>query len=362
MSYSIVKLTLYALLTSLENDLRDVIRKQICHNSPIDAVVGADLLQILKGRFDQDDNGGRSDLFEYLDFADAFKLVGANKAQLGADLKRAISENVPVFDRIAPIRNRVMHSRPLKFDDATQVTEAVRRLLRRARSAFPHLSEMEQKLGESPEYALSLEIRPFDDHQSGTTHNLPIPDFDETGFLGRRDDVGALIKALKGPYPVITVLGEGGIGKTALALQAAYDILDDEKRPFQAIIWTSSKTTRLTAGDIQRIEGAIESSMGLLRDVQRTLAGQSNDNAYDEVLEYLDTFKILLILDNFETVLDQNIKEFLKGLTGQSKILMTSRVGIGALDYPYPLPAMGRDDARQLLRATAQVRRVRLLS
>ena len=77
----------------------------------------------------------------------------------------------------------------------------------------------------------------------------------------------------------------------------------------------------------------------------------------DEILEYLNTFKILLVLDNLETVLDEKIRSFLSRITSTSKVLITSRVGLGELEYCFPLRAMKDDEAVSLLRATAQVRR-----
>jgi LuxR family transcriptional regulator, glucitol operon activator len=338
-------------------------RKQVHNGRTFEATVGAPLFETLSRRAEQDeDGGGRADLPEYLDFADAFKLVNSNKMLLDPDLRKAISENGSMFDRLAPIRNRVMHSRPLQFDDATHVTEAVRKLLGAVKRSFPNLAEMQENLQKNPDFALSLEIRSSSESPGGVTNNLPIPDFDETGFLGRKDEVKALIRALKGPFPVITVLGEGGVGKTALALQAAYDLVDDNHQPFQAIVWVSSKTTRLTVNDIQKIEGSIETSLGVFREAQKNLSGQADDNALEEVLEYLNTFKVLLVLDNLETVLDQTVRNFLYGITGSSKILITSRVGVGELDFSFRLSGMSRDDAQQLLRATATGRRVRILA
>src|SRR4051812_44090334 len=42
-------------------------------------------------------------------------------------------------------------------------------------------------------------------------------------FVGRKSDLAKLDKLLKGPYQHITIHGFGGLGKTALALQAAKD-------------------------------------------------------------------------------------------------------------------------------------------
>jgi LuxR family glucitol operon transcriptional activator len=45
---------------------------------------------------------------------------------------------------------------------------------------------------------------------SGALHNLPEPDYDDTGFLPRPELERELRKKLAGRNPVVTVLGDGG--------------------------------------------------------------------------------------------------------------------------------------------------------
>jgi GTPase SAR1 family protein len=73
-----------------------------------------------------------------------------------------------------------------------------------------------------------------------------------------------LRSAIAGPYPVITVVGEGGVGKSALTLKLCYEIVDDATKPFDAVIWTTAKASRLTPHEIQEIDGAITSSIGVI--------------------------------------------------------------------------------------------------
>ena len=81
-------------------------------------------------------------------------------------------------------------------------------------------------------------------------------DYDDTGFIGRSKDKDLLKKKILGPYPVITVIGVGGIGKTSLVLSCLYDLLDD-CNSFNTIIWVTLKTRGLYDGDFKNIKSVI---------------------------------------------------------------------------------------------------------
>src|SRR5690606_12912493 len=92
------------------------------------------------------------------------------------------------------------------------------------------------------------------------------------------------------------------------------------------------------------------------------LAGEGAYDPTKEVLNYLAEFKILLILDNLETVLDNRIKSFLGRLPQGSKVLITSRIGVGAYEYPIKLQPLEETEAVQLLRALISARNVTTLA
>ncbi len=145
------------------------------------------------------------------------------------------------------------------------------------------------------------------------------------------------------------------MGKTALALKVAYDVLDHERNPFDAIVWSSSKTHQLTPQEIVRIDNAISDSLGLLSNAATQIAG-TTDNPIPDLLDFMSQFKILLILDNLETVLDQRIRDFLKKLPSGSKVLLTSRLGLGYLDYPEKVDPFDPLESVAYLRAVAASR------
>lgn len=266
------------------------------------------------------------------------------------------------LEKIVAIRNRVMHIRPLNFDDITIVTEFCREVVAiDSGIEWKSLKKTLNMLENDASYVLSLEIMSYDDEDSSISHNLPIPDFDETGLIGRDADVNQILQLCSGAFPVISIVGEGGVGKSALALKVAYELIE-KKDLFDAVVWVTSKTSQITLNEIKEIKGAIDTSFGIIHEIGKNVVGESfNENGLDEIIEYLATFKIALFIDNLETILDDNIKKFVGSLPQGSKIIITSRIGLGAYEVPIKLQGIEEKYASQLLRSVAKSRSAREL-
>ena len=220
---------------------------------------------------------------------------------------------------------------------------------------------MTDRLANDPSHVLSLTINLISDIDGAPQNNLPVPDFDETGFFGRRAQLDRIKKAIKGAYPVVSILGDGGIGKTSLALKVAYELLDDPKQQFDTLVWVTAKATVLTVNEIRRISDAVQDSLGLFAMAARELGGDPEaEDPTAELLSYLETFKVLLFLDNMETVLDQRLRDFLLELPLGSKVVITSRIGLG-IENPVQLAPLTEDESANLLRAVARIRQVPFL-
>lgn len=363
MSYSTSRLTLFAVLSAIEGDLREKILFYLEDRKSLEDLVNNDLISRLKERLEKDigvveAHLSLKNLLPYIDFGDSFAILNSNSNIVAPHIAKYLREITPQLEKLVPVRNRVMHSRPLHFDDLAVTLDVAEELVKNNDFNWKNLRETLLHLERDPSFVLNLEIPTYFSLETGKKHNLPIPDFDETGFLGRKQQVSELIKRCLGPYPVISVLGDGGIGKTALALKVAYDILDMPESPFEAIVWTSSKTSQLTPQEIVKIEGAICDSIGVFQNVADQLVGTQIADPLQEVLDYLREFRILLIIDNLETVLDERIRSFLERLPMGSKVLITSRIGLGAFEYPIKLQSMDQREAVELLRAMAKIRGV----
>ncbi|MBN1657562.1 MAG: AAA family ATPase, partial [Anaerolineae bacterium] len=191
-------------------------------------------------------------------------------------------------------------------------------------------------------------------------YNLPQPDYG--AFIGRQQEL-AQIHSLLLPYPrsryhIITIAGIGGIGKSALALEAAsryvheHDALPLEER-FDAIIWASAKQTILTAEGIISRRAKVRTLDDIYTTIAATLERDDITQARPEdraavVARALTRQRTLLIVDNLETVDDEQVIAFIREAPDPTKVIVTTRQHI-AVAYPIRLIEMPWEDARQLI-------------
>ena len=299
------------------------------------------------------------ELLNYIDFLDLSKILHRSldpqRRVIGIDV-RFLSH---CFERLAPIRNRVCHTRPLEADDLLTCIDVAERILKIGGSSFPTLQETLRGLKESPTSLLHIRIPSFWSRDSDINHNLPLPEFDDTGFFGRDQDRKEVHRLLKSHYGVATIVGEGGVGKTALAQRCLYDLLDDAEQPFDVIVWVSLKSRSLTAHGVQEINDSITSVLGLLGSIASSLGtpktpSLSVDQLIEEICEYLSEYNVLVAIDNHETLQGQNLRSLLLRIPTNSKILITSRIGLGEFETRYSLDPLDQQAAAALMRRFAR--------
>ncbi|HEY0382411.1 MAG TPA: hypothetical protein VGC72_09445 [Candidatus Elarobacter sp.] len=150
-------------------------------------------------------NFSPSELLDYTDFADAAKLLHMSFA--GTKEPKEIGLLCSFIDDLARTRKRVAHSRPLRREDLTKALGALAALSEAHEFRFDELIRVRELLRDRPEYVLTLQIPVSRDEH--VEENLPIPDYDETGLIGREDDVKKLGRLLRAPHrPVISLVGE----------------------------------------------------------------------------------------------------------------------------------------------------------
>lgn len=229
MSFNITRMTAYALISAIETDLRVLIKNYIQDESNIDKTIRSKAIE----RIEKDVGVLFEDivfleLIDYFDLGDTFQTINKNKDLFPSHVISTIKKLNKDFENLIPIRNRVMHIRPLNFDDLPIISSFCDRLLKEDSAIdWDNISETMEKIDKNPSFVLSLNFKNYDE-SSGISHNLPIPDFDETGLIGRDSEIKKIKKQCLGGYPVISILGEGGVGKSALALKVAYELIDHD--------------------------------------------------------------------------------------------------------------------------------------
>lgn len=156
-----------------------------------------------------------------------------------------------------------------------------------------------------------------------------------TGLVGRRKETTTLQKEIKSKRsPLISIVARGGIGKTSLALQAISDFcLSNEAASFlDMALWSSLKQERLTTTGIETLT-APSSMAELSSDIciqASEITGLEIANL-QQLTETLGDKRVLLCLDNLETILrdsPQQFSDFYESLPENWKVIVTSRIPV----------------------------------
>lgn len=355
--------TAYVVLSSIEEEFRTIVDRHAGDDDPM-TLLGPTLLDTVLERRRRERFTAKprnvGPLLPYLDFQDSYELANKLAHRLPAELAgglRAIGSKV---NRTVAVRNRVAHNRPLDIDDLPTVLDLANEIALIPGWGWENVAETLTEIRQDPGYIFRVTANLIADPDTAVANNLPAPDFDETSLLGRKDERRQILKALRGSWPVISILGDGGIGKTALALQVCYDIVEQVDCPFEAVAWVSAKNSQLTSTEIVRIESAVGDSLGLFASAAADWGGSGNpETAIDDLIEVLESFPILLVLDNVETILDESFPRFLREVPVGSKVLITSRIGVKT-ENPFKLHGLSEDDAIKLMRILARSRNFNL--
>lgn len=346
---------LFVLINAFEGDIRANLQRYVISEIGDETALGA-FFAPCQSKRESDPSTAGVPLAHFLDLREGYDLLNTHRGRLPSDLAAEVRELTQNLDRLVGIRNRVMHARPLAAGDSVAAVS----LLNQFRTEYwAELRRVMAQLNADPAWEPTISTAVDD---SLTLHNLPLPDYDDTGLIGRGKQIDELVTLLKrGREPVITVTGEGGIGKTALALDVAYQLVDDPQPPFEAVLWTSLKYEKLTAYGVRDIAGAARDIVGAVQP-----AGDALETGFagsiSELGEVLDGLKVLFILDNLETVSGDEFRMLYDALPDSVTYLITSRIGVGEYERRYPLGALSDRDSLQLFNQFVRARKIGSLS
>ena len=346
---------LFAALDAFEHDMRAMLEMYVLDHLSEEVALGPDFAKADQLRAsDAEDDG--IPIVHYLFLRQCYDILNRNRADLPGELADELRHNTGRMDELVPLRNRVMHGRPLRGDDPGTAASILNSFQTRH---WKQTHETLRRLTDEIDWEPAFDTLPLPSER--ILHNLPLADYDETGLIGRSEEVRRLkVLVQKRREPIVTITGEGGIGKTALALETAYAVVDDPASDFDCVLWVSLKNELLTASGVRSIESAVHGITGAV-----VLLGAAIDNSFAgsiiDLGDALSGLKALIIIDNLESAQGEEILELYDALPATVSYLFTSRIGVGQLERRVPLTALKASDAELLFRKLASTRNLKQL-
>src|SRR5215212_6724360 len=170
-------------------------------------------------------------------------------------------------------------------------------------------------------------LRTLDAHGN----NLPVQ---PTPLVGREREVGEVAERVRSEeVRLITLTGPGGTGKTRLALQAAADLMDEFS---DGVFFVALATIT----ELDFVASTIALALGVKESAEQSLM--------ESLKNYLRDRRLLLVLDNFEQVLEgAPLVGELVGACPKLKVLATSRIPLKLYgEQEYPVPPLSLPDPR----------------
>lgn len=195
----------------------------------------------------------------------------------------------------------------------------------------------------------------------GSFTNIPLT-FDD--YINR-DELEDELKSVlldEERYPIITLKGRGGVGKTSLALYVINDILHENSGRFDIVIWFSARDIDLTPEGPKQVQAVVINQQDIAIEYFRQVGEerQSTKGVVEDFSREMTSCslgKALYVFDNFETLSNPiEIYEWINTyIRNPNKILITSRLNRNfKADYPVSVKGMNEKQCRELIMTTAR--------
>lgn len=189
--------------------------------------------------------------------------------------------------------------------------------------------------------------------------NLPkAPDF----YVKRQNLEDELEKVLlnNDRFPIITLLGKGGVGKTSLAINLIEKIAKCNNR-FEIILWFSARDIDLLLDGPKQVKTKVLNINDVAKDYCELM--YPNEKISDQLDKFSNDLtlnpngKTLYVFDNFETLTNPiEVFEWINTyIRNPNKILITSRLSRNfKADYPIEVQGMNEEECKELIGITSQ--------
>ena len=354
----------YTVISRFENAFRLFLMDKLLEQDNYLEFIPHRVLELSAGR-----GGDREDLLsllEHMNFSNLSDIVvyRASFAEYFSEGSFSQQEFLELMRRLYDLRNKIAHIRePFTALDVETLVDLSQRVANWLGRDGKEFQQFVNDLKSFPNHFVVKVPSEFiiNSPISAIPNNIPVAEYElEGGFVGRRDDKRRIRRFLdSGYHRVVTISGAGGVGKTALVLNLVKEMAQQEKPRFDGIVWVSAKETRLSYTGIEEIEPTLRNYEELL-DAIITVMGVENAQgigvkAKEGILEQIlqNWEKILVVIDNLETIHDRRIIDFILDAPPQLQILITSRRGLGQVERRYELKQMKRKEAIRLFRKVA---------
>jgi len=154
--------------------------------------------------------------------------------------------------------------------------------------------------------------------------NLPTPPYEK--FIMRHEAFAELCNGLKQRSAIVLLISLGGMGKTSLAREIASESISKKKKyfnvdipRFSAAVWISDSSQKGTT-NLSEVFDTISKTLDYPDYTKLTIFEKTQ-----RINELLSRRNILIIIDNFETIQDISLIDWMLSIPEPSKILITSR-------------------------------------
>lgn len=330
----------YKIIYSIEN----LLRKYIIHYLPEDEFPESKKSEAINNAKNNNVNNVKNynDILQWIHIGQLYDIIKSKEFFK----RKENSINQVDISILINHRNNIMHSREISLKELKDIKEACCNLVDNLNDEL-YKNQWDKELS--------------------NINNIKLPELfveypcgkDFIRLIGRDKELKEITKQLESSFP-ISIVGHGGLGKTALVLQLVENFIYSPIKPFDKIYFMSFKNSMYTDGKIKRFEKVISNYNDLIYRLAGFMEYDPSinfTNLEEMVWKRMFEEKSLLVIDNLETeIVRSNMgefvniaKRFISNFEKNSRLIITSRFGLGDSEIKYPLDAFDQERTRELL-------------